>query len=105
MHTFSNVTDTMTCSTALVKTLMAHFIYCFYRNSTPDIQVVRIENVSDFHFERIVWPGHDLIFQAPSEAVLDVYAGILTSACITSIECSRLHCTKDSTQLDAQSDP
>ncbi len=71
---------------------MSYAIDCSYRNSTSDIQVVRIGNVPNVRLERTIWPGHHLMFQAPPQAVLDIYTGVLTSVRIDSIPCSRLHC-------------
>lgn len=70
---------------------MTPLIYCFYRNSTSDTQVVRIRNVPNFHFERVVRPGHDLIFRAPAEGELEVYTGMLTSIRLATIPCDCLH--------------
>jgi len=35
----------------------AQAILCGYRNETPAIQVIRITNIADWYFERVVFPG------------------------------------------------
>ncbi|MEM9212871.1 MAG: DUF1830 domain-containing protein [Cyanobacteria bacterium P01_F01_bin.150] len=64
-------------------------ITCHYVNSTSKLQIVRIENVANWYFERVVFPGQHLVFQALSEAVLEVH----TSEMATTILADRIPCT------------
>jgi len=60
-----------------VGTLAAHYLYV---NATSRLQVVRIENVPDWHFERVVFPGQRLLIEVKPDAVLDVYTGTMATA-------------------------
>ncbi|MEL7083161.1 MAG: DUF1830 domain-containing protein [Cyanobacteria bacterium P01_A01_bin.3] len=47
---------------------------CVYVNASDRIQVVRLTECSA-ELERVVFPGQRLMFEAPADAVLEVYAG------------------------------
>jgi Domain of unknown function (DUF1830) len=47
-----------------------HYIYL---NATSKVQVVRIANVHDWYFERVAFPGQQLLIEAKPRAVLEVY--------------------------------
>ncbi|MDA0266231.1 MAG: DUF1830 domain-containing protein [Cyanobacteria bacterium] len=53
----------------------AQVFLCGYRNETSAIQVIRITNIADWYFERVVFPGAWLLFEAVSQAQLEVYSG------------------------------
>ncbi len=66
-------------------------ILCCYVNATSRIQVARITNVDNWYFERVVFPGQRLIFEALPEALLEIHTGMMASAIISdTIPCSRL---------------
>jgi hypothetical protein len=66
-------------------------IICCYVNATSKIQVVRITNVPNWYFERVVFPGQRLVFEAVANALLEVHTGMMASAIISdTIPCSRL---------------
>ena len=66
-------------------------IFCAYVNSTSQIQIARISNIPNWYFERVVFPGQRLFFEAPPEAQLEIHTGKLTSAIISDkIPCSSL---------------
>ncbi len=68
-----------------------HKILCCYVNATSKIQVVRITNVASWYFERVVFPGQRLVFEALSDALLEIHTGMMASAILSdSIPCSRL---------------
>ncbi len=48
-------------------------ILCSYKNKTPTLQIIRITNIPNWYFERVVFPGELLLFEALPEAVLDIY--------------------------------
>lgn len=50
-------------------------ILCGYRNETPAIHIIRITNIADWYFERVVFPGAWLLFDAVPQAQLEVYSG------------------------------
>jgi hypothetical protein len=50
-------------------------ISCNYTNRTAHLQIARISNISDWYFERIVFPGQQLVFDAPRHAQLEIHTG------------------------------
>ena len=66
-------------------------ILCCYVNATSRIQIARITNVSNWYFERVVFPGQRLVFEALPEAHLEIHCGIMASAILSdTIPCDRL---------------
>jgi hypothetical protein len=63
-------------------------LLCHYRNVTSKVQVVRISNIAQWYFERVVFPGQDLLFEAPQAAELEIYSGGMASALLV----DRQHC-------------
>ncbi len=49
-------------------------ILCGYHNPTPQVQIIRITNIPNWYFERVVFPGEQLVFEALPEAVLEIYS-------------------------------
>lgn len=67
-----------------------HFLCC-YVNATSHIQVVRITNITNWYFERVVFPGQRLVFEALPSALLEVHSGMMASAILSdTIPCERL---------------
>jgi hypothetical protein len=54
-----------------------NYLVCCYVNTTSQIQVVRITDVPNWYFERVVFPGQRLMFHCPDNAHLEVYAGTM----------------------------
>ena len=48
---------------------------CYYSNSTSRIQTIRITNIPNLRFERIIFPQQRLLFSAPPTAQLEIYPG------------------------------
>ena len=65
-------------------------ITCHYVNHTSKLQIARIENVANWYFERVVFPGQHLVFEALSEAILEIH----TSEMATTILADRIPCTE-----------
>jgi hypothetical protein len=66
-------------------------IVCSYRNVTSKIQVGRITNVPNWYFERVIFPGQHLVFEAIPEAQLEIHTGMMASAILSdTIPCYRL---------------
>ncbi|MBV6625243.1 MAG: DUF1830 domain-containing protein [Rivularia sp. (in: Bacteria)] len=64
---------------------------CCYVNATSKIQVARISNIANWYFERVVFPGQRLVFEAPGEAQLEIHTGMMASAILSdTIPCDRL---------------
>ncbi|ADI64647.1 DUF1830 domain-containing protein [Trichormus azollae] len=66
-------------------------ILCCYVNATSKIQVARISNIPNWYFERVVFPGQRLVFEAPKEAHMEIHTGMMASAILSdTIPCDRL---------------
>ncbi len=66
-------------------------ILCCYVNATSHIQVARITNVPNWYFERVVFPGQRLVFEAMPSAMLEIHTGMMASAILSdTIPCERL---------------
>ncbi len=66
-------------------------ILCCYVNATSKIQVARISDIPNWYFERVVFPGQRLVFEAPREAHLEIHTGMMASAILSdNIPCDRL---------------
>ncbi|MDF5720921.1 MAG: DUF1830 domain-containing protein [Rhizonema sp. PD38] len=66
-------------------------ILCCYVNATSKIQVARISDIPNWYFERVVFPGQRLVFEAPKEAHLEIHTGMMASAILSDkIPCDRL---------------
>ncbi|MBK1987163.1 DUF1830 domain-containing protein [Sphaerospermopsis aphanizomenoides BCCUSP55] len=64
---------------------------CCYVNATSKIQVARISNIPNWYFERVVFPGQRLVFEAPKEAQMEIHTGMMASAILSdTIPCDRL---------------
>jgi hypothetical protein len=71
-------------------------ILCCYVNATSQVQVARISNVPNWYFERVVFPGQRLFFEAVKEALLEIHTGMMASAIISDkIPCTRLCVEED----------
>jgi Domain of unknown function (DUF1830) len=66
-------------------------ILCCYINATSKIQVARISNIPNWYFERVVFPGQRLVFEAPRKGQLEIHTGMMASAILSDkIPCDRL---------------
>ncbi len=66
-------------------------ILCCYVNATSQIQIARIANIPNWYFERVVFPGQRLVFEAMRAAVLEIHTGMMASAILSDkIPCDRL---------------
>ena len=66
-------------------------ILCCYVNATSKIQIARITNIQTWYFERVVFPGQRLIFEALPQALLEIHTGMMASAILSdTIPCDRL---------------
>ncbi len=66
-------------------------IICCYVNGSPRVQVVRITNIPNWYFERVVFPGQRLLFEAVPAAQLEIHSGAIASAILSDhISCQDL---------------
>lgn len=64
---------------------------CSYKNSHSQIQIARISNIPNWYFERVVFPGQILLFEAFPEAELEIHTGTTVGSILSDkILCSRL---------------
>lgn len=69
----------------------AERITCSYINATSSIQVVRITNIENWYFERVVFPGQRLLFEAVPGAKLEIHTGTMASSILAdTIPCEKL---------------
>ncbi|MGV0104861.1 DUF1830 domain-containing protein [Nostoc sp. DSM 114167] len=73
-------------------------ILCCYINATSKIQVARISNIPNWYFERVVFPGQRLVFEAPPKGQVEIHTGMMASAILSDkIPCDRLMLEEPST--------
>ncbi|HEY9693433.1 MAG TPA: DUF1830 domain-containing protein [Oculatellaceae cyanobacterium] len=66
-------------------------ILCCYVNATSQMQIARITNVPNWYFERVVFPGQRLVFEAIADAHLEIHTGMMASAILSdNIPCKQL---------------
>ena len=66
-------------------------ILCCYVNATSQIQIARITNIPNWYFERVVFPGQRLVFEAIRASALEIHTGMMASAILSdNIPCDRL---------------
>ena len=79
-------------------------ILCCYVNATSKIQVARISNIANWYFERVVFPGQRLVFEAPSGGHLEIHTGAIASAILSdTIKCERLAIDESSNEFKTDS--
>jgi hypothetical protein len=72
-------------------------ILCCYVNATSKIQIVRVTNIANWYFERVVFPGHRLVFESLPQACLEIHTGMMASAILSDrIPCDRLQVEEES---------
>ena len=67
----------------------SEFRLCCHLNATNKIQIARITNIAHWYFERVVFSGQCLMFEAPESALLEIHSGMMASAILT----DRIPCT------------
>lgn len=66
-------------------------IFCSYVNATSQIQIARIANVPNWYFERVIFPGQRLLFEAPPDAQMEIHTSTKVCAILSDkILCNRL---------------
>lgn len=69
-------------------------VLCCYVNTTSHVEVVRITNIPHWYFERVVFPGQRLIFEAPVIAKLEIHTGMAISSILSeTVDCHELQLT------------
>ncbi|MDJ0703732.1 MAG: DUF1830 domain-containing protein [Leptolyngbyaceae cyanobacterium MO_188.B28] len=60
-------------------------ILCSYSNETPQFQIIRISNIPNCFFERVVFPGRHIVFEAFTDAQLEIHTGAIISAILLDV--------------------
>ncbi len=99
------------CPTAMAQILDplpsddASTILCCYVNATSKIQIARVTNVPDWYFERVVFPGQRLMFEAVDTAMLEIHTGMMASAILSdTVPCTRLMVGSDGNLAEPSDD-
>jgi hypothetical protein len=86
-----------------VNTVESNIITCFYRNETSGLQIVQIDEGSDFFLERVVIPGQCLMFEAPATASLQIRSNrMVTTISEDTIPCQQLQYSQDMAVIGAK---
>ena len=68
---------------------------CFYTNKTNCVQIVRISNIPSFYWEKVIFPGQRILFEAKNEDKLEIHiCENVTSILADVIPCQRLRMTE-----------
>ena len=78
----------MTQTFDLLPSQYNHRIICDYINATNFIQIVRITNITNWYFERVVFPQQHLLFEALPDAQLEIH----TSEIATAMKTDKIKC-------------
>jgi Domain of unknown function (DUF1830) len=71
-------------------------ICCCYINASSKIQVARITNIPNWYFERVVFPGQRLLFEAMPVGQLEIHTGMMASSILSdTIPCTQIQITDD----------
>ena len=66
-------------------------IICTYQNTTNLVQIVKIENVKNFYWEKVVFPCQIILFNTIEQANLTIYSSSNITAILTdTIPCRSL---------------
>jgi hypothetical protein len=65
-------------------------ILCWYMNASNKMQIARITNIPNWYFEKTVFPGERLLFEAFPEAQLEICRTADTGAVV----CERILCDR-----------
>lgn len=57
-------------------------IRCHYVNNSSHIHVIKLMGVPNCYLERTVFPGQQLLFEAPLESYLEVFTGEIVQAIV-----------------------
>ena len=76
-------------------------VLCYYINATSQLQIARITHGSIECFERMIFPGQRLLFEAPPDALLEIHSPKVTNtSLLTQVPCQQLRVYEKLTSLD-----
>lgn len=66
-------------------------ILCVYQNQTKYLQVIKIENITNFYWEKVVFPWQRILFNTVEQAKLTIYSSNNATTILSdTIACLRL---------------
>lgn len=79
-------------------------ILCFYINPTSQVQIVRITNISIYYWERVIFPGQQLIFTAVMSAILEIHTSENATTIVERdwIPCHNLYIDESETSIKSR---
>ena len=80
------------------------FVYILYPyiNVTSQMQIIRMKNIPSYYWERVIFPGQQLIFEAMTSALLEIYTSDAIAIPTDVIPCEQLRVIdKSSSQTPA----
>lgn len=79
----------------------ANSILCCYVNDTQQLKIARITNISNWYFERVIFPGEKLLFEALPEAQLEIHMSRFSTVVLVEVTiCDRLAVKSSQAQQD-----
>lgn len=76
-------------------------ILCFHANTTSKLQIARIANIPGCRFERVVFPGQRLLFEAQPNAELEIYNNVPDGIVLSErILCDRIQVNEENGVLE-----
>ena len=67
---------------------------CCYVNTSTHVEIIRITNIRNWFFERVLFPGQRVVFEAPLTARLEIHTGMAISSILSeTIDCQELQLT------------
>ncbi|MFB2919979.1 DUF1830 domain-containing protein [Aerosakkonema funiforme] len=75
-------------------------ILCFHINESSQIQIIRLKNIPQLKYERVIFPGERLFFEAVPNAVLEIYSCKDGQKNLSSVQlCDRIRVNQESSTL------
>ncbi|MGR3275856.1 DUF1830 domain-containing protein [Acaryochloris marina NIES-2412] len=53
---------------------------CSYVNQTPFLEIIRISNIQNWYFEKVVFQQQRILFDCQTQAILEVYSSEFSTA-------------------------
>lgn len=77
-------------------------ILCFYSNDTSYIQIVRLRNIENWNYERVVFPKERFFFEAERDAQLEIYMCEMDKKILSAIvPCDRIQVNEENSVLES----
>jgi hypothetical protein len=74
-------------------------ILCSYTNVTHHLQIIRLKHNPGLHWERVVFPGQRLMFEAVPKAKVEIHLSETKSIVIP---CCQLRVTEEKYEVDSR---